>query len=428
MQSLIPTEQWDYGFRDLTSGLFATRSFPAPIEDRYISIPGVGRCLPVRSARAAIVLALKALSLPPGASIAVPLYCCPVVFEAIKSSGCTARFIDVDADTLCMSAADLAAKSSKVDAVLAVHMFGNVCDIPALRRAAPGKPMIEDCAQALGSRLGDRSAGSFGEISVFSFRSGKYVSAGEGGAIYSSQTDINSRLLAAIRGLDSPTRVEEWLHVVKTYLRSALRRRPLWGIIGERLWRAHGEKVSDAVPVPVVPARMYETDFQTTLRRLPLQPAHLEKHRSIADYYKRNFTVESEMLSMERAGAYFSRLQYPLRFATALQCEQFVDRLRMDHISTSRPQKDIALVASKHYGYQGDCPRAEQIAETIVVIPCNYALKISHVERIARCVNRAWTEINGSRTEADSQSISGSEAAARRAENLKQIAENGQFL
>ena len=397
MPSLIPTEHWDYSFRDLMKRLIASQSFPTPIEDRYVSIPGVGRCWPVRSARAAIVLALKALSLPPGASIAVPLYCCAVVFAAIKSAGCTARFIDVDTDTFCMSAADLAAKRSKVDAVIAVHMFGNVCDIPALRQAAPGKPIIEDCAQALGSRLGDRSAGSFGEISVFSFRSGKYVSAGEGGAIYCSQTDIESRLLAAIRELAAPSRVEEWLHVVKTYLRSALRRRPLWGIIGERLWKVYGEKVSGAVPAPVVPARMYETDFQTTLRRLPILSSYLEKQRSIADYYGRNLAVDSEMLSVERAGAYFSCLQYPLRFATALQCEQFVDRLRMGHISTSRPYKDIALVASKHYGYRGDCPRAEQIAGTVVVIPCNYALKISDVEHISQCVNLAWTEFSGSR-------------------------------
>ena len=46
----------------------------------------------------------------------------------------------------------------EVDAVVAVHMFGNLCDMPGLRKAAPGKSFIEDCAQALGSRLGGRPA------------------------------------------------------------------------------------------------------------------------------------------------------------------------------------------------------------------------------------------------------------------------------
>ena len=83
-------------------------------------------------------------------------------------------------------------------------MFGNVCDMPALREAAPGKPFIEDCAQALGSRLDGRLAGSFGEIAVFSFRSGKYLSVGEGGAVYCSDTDLESRLSELDRRTSCP--------------------------------------------------------------------------------------------------------------------------------------------------------------------------------------------------------------------------------
>src|SRR5215831_14018886 len=192
MMNLIHTEYWEYSLMDLVRGLRTAWSRRSPVRQSYIQMPGVGACLPIRSARAAIVLALKALALRPGASVAVPLYCCPVVLRAIKAAGCSARFIDVDPDTYCLSASDLAAKNSEIDAVIAVHMFGNVCNMPALREAAPGKPIIEDCAQALGSRLNDRPAGSLSEIAVFSFRSGKYVSAGEGGAIHCRDADLES--------------------------------------------------------------------------------------------------------------------------------------------------------------------------------------------------------------------------------------------
>src|ERR1039458_6655104 len=127
MLSLLPTEHWDYRPTDLIRGVLTALSPRHSGNQQVIEISGLGPCLPLRSARAAIVLALKALALPSHASIGVPLYCCPVVFKAIKSAGHRARFIDVDPDNYCLSVTDLAAKSSEVDAVFAVHMFGNLC-------------------------------------------------------------------------------------------------------------------------------------------------------------------------------------------------------------------------------------------------------------------------------------------------------------
>ena len=63
--------------------------------------------------------------------------------------------------------------------------------------------------------------------------------------------------------------------------------------------------------------------------------------------------------------------------------------LRENGISTARPYKDIAAVAAAHHGYTGGCPRAEHIAQTVMVIPCHHALEAADVERIATCVNRA---------------------------------------
>ena len=193
MLGLLPTEYWEYNLSDIL------RSLPVALgpskQNGMLNIAGLGNCIPTRSARAGIVAAIKALDLPPGARIGVPLYCCPVVFKAIKAAGCTARFIDVEYSTGCMSTEDLLAKRSQLDAIIAVHMFGNLCDMPGLQEAAEGKPIIEDCAQSLGSRLDGRMAGSFSTIAAFSFRSGKYLSVGEGGALFSSDADV---LLSAV--------------------------------------------------------------------------------------------------------------------------------------------------------------------------------------------------------------------------------------
>lgn len=395
MFTLLPNEHWDYGSIDAIRGLTTAFSARRSGKQRDICIPGLGQCRPVRSGRAAIVLALKALALPPRASIGVPLYCCPVVFKAIKAAGYVPRFIDVDPDTYCLSAADLAAKSSEVNAVIAVHMFGNVCDMPDLRRAAPGKPFIEDCAQALGSRLNDRLAGSFGEIAVFSFRSGKYLSVGEGAAVYSSDRNLEHQLSKIISTFSVPSRVDECVHVANTYLRSSLRTRPLWGMVGTRLWEAYSSTVSYTSQSPLVLGQVYETDLDLTIRRLPLLGSWIDKQRSNARYYDENLSVDAKMLCPEMPGAFFNRLQYPLLLPTPGQCDRLARHLRQNQISTARPYKDIAAIAATHYGYTGDCPQAERIARTVLVIPCNHAVKVADVERIAACVNRAWAEISG---------------------------------
>ncbi len=359
--------------------------------------------------------------------MAVPLYCCPVVLRAIAEAGCRARFIDVDADTYCMSATDLAAKSSEVDAVIAVHMFGNMCDVPALRKAAPGKPVIEDCAQALGSRLDGRVAGSFGDVAVFSFRSGKYISVGEGGAVYSSGADVGSRLSELIEELPVPSRVDEVVHVSTTCLRSMLRTKPLWGLIGSPLWSGYSKKVDCMPRAPIVLGQIYETDRDMAIRRMAVLPTMIERQRQNADHYLRNLTVDVGMLCPETPGAFFNRLQFPLLVPTPAQCDWLAGRLRQNQISTARPYKDIATIAAEHYGYSGDCPQAERIARTVLVIPCNYVLKTAEVERISTSVNRTWAEVAGRQRGVSMPSIPASAVTPPQSGNLESVAEPHHF-
>ena len=396
--NLLPTEYWEFDLPDLIRGV-ATAVFPGRAGiDPDIEIPGVGPSLPVRSGRVGIVLALKALGLPPGASVAVPLYCCPVVLRAIETSGYRAYFIEVDPDTYCISTADLATKSSTVDAVIAIHMFGNLCDIAAIRRAAPGKPVIEDCALALGSRFDSRAAGSLGDIAVFSFRSGKYISAGEGGAVFCSHPEIKTRISALIAGLPKPGPIDECVHVIKTYLRAKLRSRPLWGLIGHRLWSAYATKVSVKSQAPIVMTQTYETDRTVAIRRMSNLSSAIERQRSNADYYIQNSSVDSTLLCREQAGTFFNRMQFPLLFSTSAECEEFAAYLHNDLVGTSKPYKDIVAIASEYYGYRGGCPTAERVAGGVLTIPCNHALRPPDVERISSAMNRAWQRMSTRRT------------------------------
>jgi perosamine synthetase len=386
MLGLVPNELWEYSVGDALRNLWRSSHGSDSLE-----IPGLGESIAVRSARAGIVVALQALGLPQGARIGVPLYCCPVVFKAIVTAGCTPCFIDIERDTFCMSSADLATRRSQVDAVIAVHMFGNVCDVPRLQEVIGGKPIIEDCAQSLGSKLGGRAAGSFGAISVFSFRSGKYLSVGEGGALFSRDAGLRSRLQQAVAAMPVPGRKESRLHVAKTYVRTKLRSRPLYGLVGYRLWRAYNKRVNYSSKSPLVLGRIYQSDLATTLKRLPALESAIQRQRTNANAYARALKLGAGMLCDEPAGAFYNRYQYPIVFPSSEQRDRMACHLLAHGVGTAKPYSDIASVARAHYGYSGDCPVAERVAETVLAIPNHHQLRQQEIARIAQAVNEGWS-------------------------------------
>lgn len=392
MLGLVPAELWNYGLRDFGQGIATALGWK---ESRAVfSIPGLGNCIPARSARAALVTAIKALGLPRGACIGVPLYCCAVVFKAIEAAGCRPRFIDVEMGTLCMSAADLRRKSSEIDAVIAVHMFGNVCDIPSLQDAAPGKPMIEDCALSLGSKLNGHMTGSFGDAAVLSFRSGKYLSVGEGGAFFSKEKQILAEFAALISTLPAPGRIEEIIHVIKTFLRSILRSRPLYGLAGYALWEAYNRRVEFSEKSPVLQGQMYRTDLALTRKRLAQLDAAIEIQRANADYLAHALNLGSTILCYEQPNAFYNRYQYPLIFPSQEHRDLMAAYLHKKKIDTSKPLQDATDMAMKYYGYAGDCPVTEQLSKHVLVIPTYHTLKKEEIKNIAQCLNEIWAQIS----------------------------------
>jgi perosamine synthetase len=306
MIGLVPRDHWEHNLGDLLRGLTAALSLRE--QSKTLKIAKLGPCIPTRSGRSALVAALKALNLPRGAQIGVPLYCCSVVFKAIKVAGCKACFVDIEPDTFCMSAGDLFSKRNQIDAIIAVHMFGNLCDIEALKAAANGKPIIEHCAQSLGSKIRGRMAGSFGTIAFFSFRSGKYLSVGEGGALFSSDLDIRFRLTQIITAMPDIGRIEEFIHVLKTYIRSMLRRKPLYGLVGYPLWAIYNKKVDYTVKASFDLSQIFRADLTITKSRLPLIDSLIERQRANADFYTHSLELNPGMLCWEKPGTFLTAI------------------------------------------------------------------------------------------------------------------------
>jgi len=391
MLSLLPSEAWEYSLKDIIRGLSAVMSRNK--SNNMLDIQGIGSCLPTRSARTAIIIALKALKLGPGSRIGVPLYCCPVVFKAIKAADCTPQFIDSDPRTFCVSAEDLSIKSSKLDAMVSVHMFGNLCDMPSLQEVMKGKPVIEDCAQSLGSYLDGRMAGSFGIIAAFSFRSGKYLSAGEGGALFSKDADICLRMSQLAAALPISTRLEELKYVFENYVRSKLRSKPLWGIAGHSIWSLYNKKVDFVAKSPIILSQIFKSDLAIVRHRMAFLDSLVRAQRANAEYYLGNLQLDSNMICLERSGTFYNRFMFPITFRSSEERNKIATYLRSKQISTSKPYEEVIEAATKRYGYEGDCPVAEQLLRRTLVVPSHYRLKRRDISYIAECMNAGWAKI-----------------------------------
>src|SRR5512143_2595633 len=121
--NLIPRNNWDYGWEALF-GAFGSAGagtvHASKLKDTFGRQP-----LWTNAGRTSLYAILKALDLPAGAQVGVPLFCCSVVFNAICQAGLTPRFLDSNIDDYNISVEDLRKKRADLAAVVAVHMFGN---------------------------------------------------------------------------------------------------------------------------------------------------------------------------------------------------------------------------------------------------------------------------------------------------------------
>jgi len=169
--------------RVLDGGVYILGPEVEAFEQEFARYLGVRHVVSVANGTDAITLALQALGVGPGDEVVVPSFTFYASAEAIPPTGATPVFCDVDPDTMCVTAETVrAALTPRTKAVVAVDLFGNVAPIPEIR--ALGVPVLEDAAQAAGARLGERAAGSLGDVATFSFFPSKNLGCfGDGGAI-----------------------------------------------------------------------------------------------------------------------------------------------------------------------------------------------------------------------------------------------------
>lgn len=203
-QYLSLKKEIDKGIEEvIASSAFIGGSQVRILEQELAAYAGVGHVVSCANGTDALQMAMMALGLEPGDEIIVPAFAYVSPAEAAALLRLKPVFADVDPDTFNITAESVRkAVTPATKAVVAVHLFGQPCDMPSIAEAANdyGLHLIEDNAQSLGATFTDGTgtavhAGTAGAIGCTSFFPSKNLGCfGDGGAMFTDDDRLAARL------------------------------------------------------------------------------------------------------------------------------------------------------------------------------------------------------------------------------------------
>ncbi|MEO1062253.1 MAG: DegT/DnrJ/EryC1/StrS family aminotransferase [Actinomycetota bacterium] len=199
-----------------TSG-FIGGPYAGRFEERWAEYCGATEAIGVANGTDALELILRGLGIGPGDEVIVPANTFFATAEAVSLVGATPVFVDVDEDSLLLTADHVrAALTPRTAAVMAVHLFGHPTDITSIAAVcdAAGVALVEDAAQAHGATWDGRPVGSFGVAAGFSFYPGKNLGAfGDGGAVVTGDPEL-ARTIRTLSNHGQPAGTKYEHHLV----------------------------------------------------------------------------------------------------------------------------------------------------------------------------------------------------------------------
>jgi dTDP-4-amino-4,6-dideoxygalactose transaminase len=184
------------------------------LEREIAAFVGAKETVACASGTDALWLALVAAGVGSGDRVITTPFSFFASASSIVRAGAEPVFVDIDPQTLNLDPAQvkLALRADgNVRAILPVHLYGQCADWDALQKVADefGIPLIEDAAQAIGAKWGDRTAGSLGVSAAFSFYPTKNLSAYGDAGVVTTQDPARAEHMRRLRNHGSP---ERYLH------------------------------------------------------------------------------------------------------------------------------------------------------------------------------------------------------------------------
>lgn len=200
----------------LTTDVLALGPFADAFEDGVAAMAGRRFGVACSSGTAGLHMAIRGLGIRDGDEVITTPFSFVASANTILYERAKPVFVDIEEETLGLDPNLVeAAASPRTVGILPVHVFGRPCRIEAIEDLAVEHDwhLIEDACEALGVRVGERAAGSFGAASVFAFYPNKQITTGEGGVVVTDDPALATNL----RSLRNQGRDEDgtWLRHIQ---------------------------------------------------------------------------------------------------------------------------------------------------------------------------------------------------------------------
>lgn len=205
------------------------------LEEAFEARYGLRHAYLLSSGRAGMTILLRALAERTHGrdEVVVPGYTCYSVAASAVRAGLRVRPVDVSPRTLdfdphALDAVDL----SRTVAITGTSLYGIPVGLPRLERVARerGVAFVDDAAQTLDGRVGERWAGSFGDAGIYSFDKGKNITSLQGGVVTCRDDDLAERLAHAFRAMPAPSPTAVTVQSLKLLAYTVLLRPSLYWI------------------------------------------------------------------------------------------------------------------------------------------------------------------------------------------------------
>ncbi len=198
---LLGAEELELMVEASLDGWLTTGRFNEQFEQELATFLGVRRAITVNSGSSANLVAFSALTSPklgeravkPGDEVITVAAGFPTTVNPVLQFGAVPVFVDIELPTYNIDVSKIeAAISSKTKAIMIAHTLGNPFNAASVQEICKKYNLwlVEDCCDALGSRYSGKLVGGFGDIGTLSFYPAHHITMGEGGAVFSNNTEL----------------------------------------------------------------------------------------------------------------------------------------------------------------------------------------------------------------------------------------------
>lgn len=358
-------------------------------EQKFSEYIGCKDVLLTYSGRTALYLLLKSHGLKKGDEVIMPSYDCETVARLIMDMGHNLKFADVDKNTYNMSVEDLSEKISKnTKAVMAIHMFGNPCDMEGIMEVAADydAAVIEDSAQTIGAEYRGKKTGTISDCGFFSFGTAKPMTTMNGGIIVSKDKEIMKKVRKIADGFRSSNHQRLKILTKLTaysFIKNPILYAPIYKfILNRRVTRRCALEKESTNPDDFEYAY---TDMQATVGMMQLSKLDGMNSDRIANA---NHLMKSlnDMRTihipevLDNAKPIFLRLPIQIEGAGAKMRDELIQRMQKSGIDT--PVAYPNVLPRFFNSSMGEYPNTEELVETTITLPVHPLVKDTDIRRM----------------------------------------------